>query len=1210
MIRTQPTPDDAKQSWPVAVRSVLDLPRRLRGAHLPPVPARADVPPLSRTSSASARTAWCAPPISPTRYEARARRSAQSRSIPFLLRPLTRGYRRQRRRLPQQCAAAGGVRIHPADRRATRSATSTPRASRTCPYGLDDGAYQWIDLDGEGHARHPHRTGEALVLQAQPEPGHGNTDGWHRSSRRALRRHRTGCGNRHRWRRSAGSSSSTWPATASSTWSSLDGPTPGFTNARRRRAGSRSRRSRRCPTVDWSDPNLRFVDLTGDGHADVLITEDDAFRWHASLAEAGFGPARARAQGARRRRRAAPGLRRRHAVDLPRRPVRRRADRPRAGPQRRSLLLAEPRLRPLRRQGRRWTTRRGSTHPTCSTQRRIRLADIDGSGTTDIIYLRRDGVRLYFNQSGNSWSAAASPDSVSRHRQSGVVQRGRSARQRHRVPGLVLAAARRCAPADALHRSDGRQKPHLLVKSRATIWAPRPGATTRRRRVLSRRTSSPAGLDHALAVSGARGRAGRDATTTSAATASSRATATTTATSTATSANSAASAGSSSGTPKSSPPCSRGRSRGDEHRRRVARAAGITRTWFHTGVYLGAITSPISLPACWTRRPGSTTASPASTTTKREQLLLDDTVLPAGLTLEEEREACRALKGSMLRQEVYALDGTRQGTRIPTPSPNRTSPSCACSRRPATGTRCSSPMPARPSAYHYERNPSRSAHRAPALTLEVDAFGNVLKSAAIGYGRRQPDGSLSAAKTETEQTQLLAHLQRKRVHQLHRSAPTRIARPSPCESRSYELTGFQARRTTQARFALDEVDSQRQLRMHRHRTTKPRADGSLQTPPDRARAHPVPSRRSVGRSAALCRSARSNRWRCQSRATQLAFTPGLLAQVYGGTASTDVDARRRRAATCTAKSDANWWVPSGRSFLSPNASDDPAAGTRASRAQHFFVPQRLRDPFGKVERTRRLRRTRPAADRTPRPAWTTPCSSSTTTACCSRALSPIPMATAARPRSTRWAWWSAPQSWANRDEGLGRFTEGFDADLDATTVANHLQTPLVDPHASCRAPPRAWSTTSSLTSARSADAQPQPAVAHALARETHVSISAPTSRRGCSTASRTPTASAARSRRRSRPSRASRESGGPIDPRWVGSGWTVFNNKGKPVRQFEPFFSCRRTRFEFDGSKASARSCSTTRSSASSPRCIPTIPGRRSSSIRGGRRPGMSTTPR
>ncbi len=39
------------------------------------------------------------------------------------------------------------------------------------------------------------------------------------------------------------------------------------------------------------------------------------------------------------------------------------------------------------------------------SQRRIRLADVDGSGLTDIIYLGRDQVTVYFNQSGNSWSA-------------------------------------------------------------------------------------------------------------------------------------------------------------------------------------------------------------------------------------------------------------------------------------------------------------------------------------------------------------------------------------------------------------------------------------------------------------------------------------------------------------------------------------------------------------------------------------------------------------------------------------------------------------------------------------------------------------------------------------------------------------------------------------------------------------------------------------
>lgn len=42
--------------------------------------------------------------------------------------------------------------------------------------------------------------------------------------------------------------------------------------------------------------------------------------------------------------------------------------------------------------------------PDMFDQRRIRLADIDGSGLVDILYLTGHGVQLYFNQSGNAWS--------------------------------------------------------------------------------------------------------------------------------------------------------------------------------------------------------------------------------------------------------------------------------------------------------------------------------------------------------------------------------------------------------------------------------------------------------------------------------------------------------------------------------------------------------------------------------------------------------------------------------------------------------------------------------------------------------------------------------------------------------------------------------------------------------------------------------------
>lgn len=43
--------------------------------------------------------------------------------------------------------------------------------------------------------------------------------------------------------------------------------------------------------------------------------------------------------------------------------------------------------------------------PDIFDQRRIQLADIDGSGTTDILYLSGDGVQVYFDQSGNGWAA-------------------------------------------------------------------------------------------------------------------------------------------------------------------------------------------------------------------------------------------------------------------------------------------------------------------------------------------------------------------------------------------------------------------------------------------------------------------------------------------------------------------------------------------------------------------------------------------------------------------------------------------------------------------------------------------------------------------------------------------------------------------------------------------------------------------------------------
>jgi hypothetical protein len=72
-----------------------------------------------------------------------------------------------------------------------------------------------------------------------------------------------------------------------------------------------------------------------------------------------------------------------------------------------------------------------------------------------------------------------------------------------------------------------------------------------------------------------------------------------------------------------------------------------TRTWFHTGAFLDG--EKISAQFAHEYYGGDVSPQAAP---------LPDTVLPIGLTTPERIEACRALKGQILRQEIYAIDGS------------------------------------------------------------------------------------------------------------------------------------------------------------------------------------------------------------------------------------------------------------------------------------------------------------------------------------------------------------------------------------------------------------------------------------------------------------------------------------------------------------------------------------------------------------------------
>ncbi len=191
----------------------------------------------------------------------------------------------------------------------------------------------------------------------------------------------------------------------------------------------------------------------------------------------------------------------------------------------------------------------------------------------------------------------------------------------------------------------------------------------------------------------------------------------------------------------------------------------------------------------------------------------------------------------MLRQEVYALDGTEEKEAHPyvVTEQNFTirmlQPEAA-NKHAVFFTHAREAL-----TYQYERNPEdpRIGHT---LTLEVDDFGNVLKSAAVGYGRRQPDPNLSAARPRQASADM-DHLQRERVHQLHLGDDV-YRTPLPCEVRSYELTGLALSRRSRSGSVLRKCSKREITPIPIAYEAEP--SWRARKAADRTRAHALPAR--------------------------------------------------------------------------------------------------------------------------------------------------------------------------------------------------------------------------------------------------------------------------------------------------------------------------------------------------------------------------------
>jgi RHS repeat-associated protein len=1040
------------------------------------------------------------------------------------------------------------------------------------PIGVDGAEYQWTDLHGEGIPGILTEQADAWFYKRNLSPINDRAVEFAPLDRVALKPSLS---------LAAGAQFLDLAGDGEPDMVVFDGPTPGFFEHDEEEGWRPFRPFKSRLNRNTRDPNLKFVDLDGDGHADVLITEDDAIVWHPSLAEDGFGPA----------------LRVTNSLDEETGPRLVFAD----GTQ--SVYLADlsgdgltdlVRIRngevcywPNLGYGRfgAKVTMDNSPHfdnPDQFDQQRVRLADIDGSGTTDIIYLHRDGVRLYFNQSGNSWSLPNQLNVFPRVDDLVSI-----------VPTDLLGNGTACLvwssplPGDARRPMRyvnlmGGQKPHLLVRTVNNL-----GAETRIHYAPSTKFSLQDKRDgkpwitrlpfpvHVVERVETFDHISRNRFATHYA-------------------------------------YHHGYFDGEEREFRgfgmveqwdteqLAALTGngalpdaanvdvasdvppvLTRTWFHTGVFLDRERVSRQFEREFYREPGLTDLQ------VREQLL-PDTVLPSGLTLDEEREACRALKGSMLRQEVYALDGTPQQEHPYTVSEQNFSVRL---EQPRGLNRHAVFLshPREAISFHYERNAvdPRIQH---SITLEVDSFGNALKEAAIGYGRRQPDLTLPLDADRNQQSRILVTYSEHRVsNPIDDFAvfPDDFRTPMPSETRTYELTGYKPTGLAGRFQSTDFVQPAGSTLTHIFDS-----EMNYENPPTIGRQRRLIEQvRSLYRKddlTSLLPVGQLEPLAIPGESYKLAFTPGLIAQVFqrngvslmpdpadvlGGQAadrggylsSQQLKADGRFLNT---DPDDHWWIPSGRMFFSPG-SGDTAAQELAHARSHFFLPHRTRDPFHSnavstesivaydahkllMVETRDALGSRVSVDandyRVLQPRLVSDPN---------RNQTEVVFDTLGLVAGT--AIMGKPLPAAVEGDSLA----GFVADLTQAQLDNFHD--AADPHTI--APTLLQSATTRIVYdidrfQRSQLANPldqtkwRAPYAATLARETHASDPLPSQGLKIQISFSYSDGFGREIQKKIQAEPGQVVAGGPVvNPRWVGSGWTIFNNKGKPVRQYEPFFS-------------------------------------------------------
>jgi RHS repeat-associated protein len=383
----------------------------------------------------------------------------------------------------------------------------------------------------------------------------------------------------------------------------------------------------------------------------------------------------------------------------------------------------------------------------------------------------------------------------------------------------------------------------------------------------------------------------------------------------------------------------------------------LTKTWYHTGAFLDKerILTQFKEEYWYEEYNREFPEAPLNITIT-EPALKDARVIAAEnirdsaiidkLDGDQWREVLRACKGMVLRQEVFALDAPAVGA-DDSDLKKQMKPYTAAAHncniqllQPGAGNPYGVFLVTESEAitFHYERDETdpRIAHN---LNIKLDEYGNVLESAAVVYPRQDEfvDASLPDDTQQAQNKTTVIYTQNQFTNDVIGTDDYRL--PLPSEVKTYELKGV-AKAIDNDYYTVSDFDKilDDSIEVPYHQVETDPASGTSQK---RLIEHIRTLYYKDDLSGALDLHQLESKG-LPFESYQLAYTPALISDIYG----TKVNAVLMQEGKFTHSKDENgleddnWWIPSGiMQFIE-------GAETVVNARDRFYSPISYTDPYG------------------------------------------------------------------------------------------------------------------------------------------------------------------------------------------------------------------------------------------------------------------------